>query len=690
MKQGRSLSSIKIVSSNKKLEKRREIESNNQSSSIISPDNNDNKRAESQVKANSKCSKIDGKTTWLNYQISAQALKEKPRVDVSCGNVKVNAAKVVNKIQVQDNYCLREQSQKVNTKVRRKFQVENCSRRQPVANNKQTRSTTNLTNGDETKFYDSNDNKKNHYNVENDDDDDFEKDVDCGYAWIILAVMFVINASTFGTARAYGLIFEKLAREHNNARTEAALPFTIMGAIENMGGPLTGYLLTKTNSWRLTVFIGSCLITLAHLLAAFCTTLNSLILTMGLMCGLGLSFVTISSFQINNAYFVRYRSRAFGLGLTGAVFGTFYISPICQYILNNSSTTSECYLMLGLILLPNVPLSLLLKPKKTSRKLADSIDSDNKINQQNIPTISAKVKVIEEEKQQHKQKRQISVMAKKCSICSNIMRVIQAPFFHLIWPTQLLFCWFNFVFGMIIVDFSKDRGLDCNHGAHLIAIWAFGQFTGRTILGSFVDLKLISYKLFTVICFTSISLSTWILNNIRPNNHQYQDLLISLIVFILSMFISNLYILFNGLILNYMEKSLTPLSLGISSFTSSFFLLPRANVIGYYRDTIGNYDSMLTLFTYISLVAAIVWLLVPELFEHLKERKYQPKSCRNKNNYNHYIYMWFKSYSISSTVFSNVYKLPHSNNLSQNQSFFSSQEEENEKEMEMEMEKKDF
>lgn len=452
---------------------------------------------------------------------------------------------------------------------------------------------------------------------DNDDDDDDGNNVDSGYAWIILAVMFVINASTFGTARAYGLIFEKLAREHNNARTEAALPFTIMGAIENMGGPLTGYLLTKTDSWRITVFIGSCLITLSHFLAAFCKTLTSQILTMGLMCGFGLSFITISSFQINNAYFVRYRSRAFGLGLTGAVFGTFYISPICQYVLNNSKTTSKCYLMLSLILLPNVPLSLLLKPKKIKTTTNKSCQQQQ---QQTIKTISDQVN----QKQQQR---------KQSSIWFNIKKVLKTPLFHLIWPTQLLFCWFNFVFGMIIVDFSKDRGLDCDNGAHLITIWAFGQLTGRTILGSFVDLKIVSYKLFTIICFLSISLSTWILNNVRPNDSQYQEILLSLIVFILSMFISNLYILFNGLILNYMEKSLTPLSLGISSFTSSFFLLPRANVIGYYRDTIGNYDSMLTLFTYISLIAATVWFLLPQLFEYrFKQRKQEQLSLNLNQN----------------------------------------------------------
>ena len=44
---------------------------------------------------------------------------------------------------------------------------------------------------------------------------------------------FVINAPTFGIARAYGLIFDKLARVDEQTRAQAALPFTIMDAPVN-------------------------------------------------------------------------------------------------------------------------------------------------------------------------------------------------------------------------------------------------------------------------------------------------------------------------------------------------------------------------------------------------------------------------------------------------------------------------
>lgn len=427
-------------------------------------------------------------------------------------------------------------------------------------------------------------------------------DVDSGYAWIILAIVFVINASTFGAARAYGLIFEKLAREGIMSRSDAAMPFTLMGTIENMAGPLSGYFLARSGSWRVTVFVGSSLITLAHLAAAVLNFQIGQLISMGLMCGLGMSFITISFFQVNNAYFVRYRSTAFGLGLTGAAFGTLYISPLCQYFLDNYGT-SYCYLMLGCILLPNVSLSLLLKPRKAftpdssieSKPTTGAPDDVVGAGRTNIRTISGSIEG-----------------GRETGMMLSIRQVLSNPMFHLIWPTQLLFCWLNFVFGMIVVDFAKDRGLNACQSQQLVPAWAIGQLAGRMLLGSLVDLKFLSYKSFTVICCSAISLTSWMIINIRIDDN-YRSIFITTLVFILSMFIALLYILFNGLVTNYVETRLQPLSIGISSFAGSPFLLPRAYVIGYYRDTIGNYDAMISMFSYTSLLAALMWLTLPLL-----------------------------------------------------------------------------
>lgn len=462
-----------------------------------------------------------------------------------------------------------------------------------------------------------------------DDDDDTHNDVDRGYAFVILAVMFIINASTYGTARAYGFIFEKLARDDDIGRSEAAIPFTIMGALENMSGPLAGYILARTQSWRLTVLTGSMLITSAHLLSAIFDSLAGRIVTMGIIGGFGMSLITISKFQINNAYFVRYRSRAFGFCLTGAAFGTLYISPICRYILNEYSI-NYCYLILGIILFPNVPLSLLLRPKSSDtsdQNETDPNDLENSPKDKSLaqtkcskclqkteysnPTTKA-TKATKTSKTSKNSKSPETTRPKDTQISSvwcSIKQVLSSPIFHMIWPTQLLFYWFNFVFGMIIVDFGKDRGLNEDEVTNLVPTWAFGQLVGRLFLGALVDMNFISCKLFTVICLASISLSTWALNNLHMLPANEGIILISLF-FILSMFTSNLYILFNSLISIHIERRLTAMAIGISSFLGSFFLLPRAHVIGYYRDTEGNYDSMLDLFSYISAVAALIWLVI--------------------------------------------------------------------------------
>lgn len=442
-----------------------------------------------------------------------------------------------------------------------------------------------------------------------------ESDVDRGYAFVILAVMFIINASTYGTARAYGFIFEKSAREDSLSRSEAAIPFTVMGAFENMSGPLAGYILSRSGSWRFTVLTGSILVTISHSLAAIFDSLWGRIISMGFICGFGMSLITISKFQINNAYFVRYRSRAFGFCLTGAAFGTLYISPICRYMLNEHSINS-CYLMLSAILLPNVPLSLLLRPKRLDEAKYVEIETGNDdTSTEKISSISEQV----EQKFTSKIIGQTKTSDYDDRIFFSIKKVLSIPIFHLIWPTQLLFYWLNFVFGMIIVDFGKDRNLNEDEITYLVPTWAFGQLVGRLFLGALVDMNFISCKLFTVICLSSISLSTWLLTNVDRlfsetgpslKEQDNEGIIVILIIFFLSMFIANLYILFNNLVSSYIERKLTAMSIGLSSFLGSFFLLPRAHIIGYYRDTEGNYDSMINLFAYVTALAAAIWLLV--------------------------------------------------------------------------------
>lgn len=432
-----------------------------------------------------------------------------------------------------------------------------------------------------------------------------DPNVDGGYAWIILMTMFTINASTFGAHRAYGLIFERLARNGLQTRAEASLPFTIMGAVENMGGLLTGYLISQT-SWRVTVFLGSCLITSAHFLAALSTSPLASIASMGLINGAGLSLVAISSFQINNAYFLRYRSTAFGLSLTGAAFGALFISPLCQFVLQKYNDDSRvCYFLLSAILAPNVPLSLLLKPKplieNESQKTKSQIHDDNIIikHQQNLNVADAETNT-------------------SSTFWQSVVKVLRTPMFHLIWPMQLLYCWLNFVYGVIIVDFGKDRGLQTSVASSLVMFWALGQLVGRVALSSLVDNtnRFLSLRWLTVLNMAVVALLTCSINNVQSQD-AHTDIQISTLTFLLSIFIANQFILFNGLVVTYMQPNLSAMSIGISSFIGSFLLLPRASVIGYFRDSFGNYDSMLAVFAVVLTLSALAWLALPPLFDQL-------------------------------------------------------------------------
>lgn len=588
-----------------------------------------------------------------------------------------------------------------------------------------------------------------------------DKNVDAGYAWVILVTMFLINATTFGTVRVYGLIFEKLARTDHYTRTEASLPFAISGAIENMGGMLTCFLVYKT-SWRLVVFLGTLLTTCGHFGAYFSHSVTIDVVTIGLMCGLGTSFISIPFFQINNAYFVKYRTTAFGASLAGAAMGIYYVSPICEYTLEHYSVHT-CYLVLSMILFPNVLLSLLLRPKSLSQRalhhhhsigdnkqqqqqqeqITDNTQNDerNEINDKYAekllsssclelpisstkpvsysimsrvrtrsncsitlldPSMDTKSNITSNSSinngQTSKRKRNnatakywlanllnkkiytipdytkpgryIPIMQFDChagfttdnlhtlmsisetvanndgskideitsnqcfcdiqsanclhssttTTATNITNnkpcsrnILTNPYFHLIWSTQVLYCWLNFIIGVVIVDFGKDRGIKSHVADTLILYWATGQLIGRIILGMIIDLRLLSYKNYTIVCLFVISSLTYMIVAMESDDSNCYSIVLSTIILALSAFIALLYLLFNGLMVTYVDGSLISVSIGISSFIGSFLLLPRASVIGYFRDTLGNYDDMINMLSLASLTFTLMWIVLPHL-----------------------------------------------------------------------------
>lgn len=205
-----------------------------------------------------------------------------------------------------------------------------------------------------------------------------ERDLDCGYAWLILIIMFLLNSTLSGASRVYGIIYARQVEINYYDREQASWPIATSSTIENLFGILTPAL-AQFISWKQIELLSTSLFVLSNLLAYFSSSLTLDIISLGLIQGIGLSMNTVIIMALNNDYFERYRTTAYGIALSGSTFGLLYMNPLVSRILSDCSggeeeqegekeTFRNVYLAIACVCLLNYPLIALIVPRNNKQE----------------------------------------------------------------------------------------------------------------------------------------------------------------------------------------------------------------------------------------------------------------------------------------------------------------------------------
>uniref|UniRef100_A0A6G1SMU9 Monocarboxylate transporter 2 n=1 Tax=Aceria tosichella TaxID=561515 RepID=A0A6G1SMU9_9ACAR len=203
------------------------------------------------------------------------------------------------------------------------------------------------------------------------DEDDEREDrtnLDSGYAWVILVVMFLLQSSIGGAARLYGLVYAKEVAVGYYDREQASWPIATASAVENLAGILSPALV-QWLSWRQIELVSSALFVLANIVAYVSDSLALDIIALGLIQGLALSTCTVLSLLINNDYFEHYRTTAYGVSMCGSTFGLLYLGPLANWILDTYDEFRLVYLALAFVFTGNLVLVLFIRPRAQAPKL---------------------------------------------------------------------------------------------------------------------------------------------------------------------------------------------------------------------------------------------------------------------------------------------------------------------------------
>lgn len=146
---------------------------------------------------------------------------------------------------------------------------------------------------------------------------------DGGYGWICTACVFLINAHTWGVNAAWG-VFLAYFRSRETFVRATQLQYALIGGLSISQAliisPLVGTFNERLGT-RLTLLIGTILISCSLLASSFATQVWHLFLAQGACFGYGMGMMYITASAVLPQWFQRRRSLALGIASSGAGVG---------------------------------------------------------------------------------------------------------------------------------------------------------------------------------------------------------------------------------------------------------------------------------------------------------------------------------------------------------------------------------
>lgn len=161
---------------------------------------------------------------------------------------------------------------------------------------------------------------------------------DCMFGWIPTLAVMVNYMFIFGASNSYGVFstYYLNVKFVGTSATMLAWIGTLITALMLGCSILTGALADKLG-YRPTAYIGTVLCTLAYILASFAKEVWQLILTQGVLFGIGASFLIAPSISIPPQWFNKRRGLAAGVAVAGSSLGGLWFTAATQAMIDNIS-----------------------------------------------------------------------------------------------------------------------------------------------------------------------------------------------------------------------------------------------------------------------------------------------------------------------------------------------------------------
>ncbi|XP_076284328.1 monocarboxylate transporter 9 isoform X3 [Lasioglossum baleicum] len=172
---------------------------------------------------------------------------------------------------------------------------------------------------------------------------------DGGYGWVVVFASFMCNMIVDGIAYTFGVFLGEFVRYFDEGKGKTAWVGSLLSGMYLSAGPVVSALTNKYGC-RAVCMAGSFLGAAAFVLSTFSSSVNMLMLTYGVMGGIGFGLIYLPAVVCVGYYFETKRSLATGIAVCGSGFGTFAFAPLATMLLETYSWKGANLILAGLIL----------------------------------------------------------------------------------------------------------------------------------------------------------------------------------------------------------------------------------------------------------------------------------------------------------------------------------------------------
>nr|XP_022325657.1 monocarboxylate transporter 9-like isoform X2 [Crassostrea virginica] len=186
---------------------------------------------------------------------------------------------------------------------------------------------------------------------------------DGGWGWLVCLGSFVINFILDGTMFSFGVMLLTLLEYFGESKAKTSWIGSVLLGLSMILGPFVGWLLDRFTIRQVTL-CGAFVATLGFVISTFAQSVEVLIITYGVIGGIGFCMMFIPGIIVVGLYFSRKRALATGIAMSGSGVGTFVYAYLCEALLSEFSWRGTILIMAG-ILLNCVVCAALFRPLST-------------------------------------------------------------------------------------------------------------------------------------------------------------------------------------------------------------------------------------------------------------------------------------------------------------------------------------